>query len=233
MLDPKETGSPPADLMEDNEGSHIIKGLKNLGNTCFFNVVVQILLALDNLRKIILRPDVRIGPLAMLLKELFLKTSEAKGAVDPKKLFSYICSKKSQFEDGGHHCAHEFFLWFCDSLCDEETSEWKKVENGGSASHITTIVDFICTGYLSYTTSRTKCKHISFPNDVPFRGLILSCPSRAQGLPMILMLLRWMIVRVLCQLRNAWICIARKKCYLRAGVMSARQKEKQRRKYLY
>ncbi|CAL4964625.1 unnamed protein product [Urochloa decumbens] len=87
---------------ETVEGSHsmtthgnVIRGLPNLGSSCFFNAMVQILLSLDPLCCKMLQPDVWEGPLSSPLKQLFVETSAlnpARDFLNPKDLYELTCS---------------------------------------------------------------------------------------------------------------------------------------------
>ncbi|KQJ90907.1 hypothetical protein BRADI_4g34490v3 [Brachypodium distachyon] len=166
-------------LVLANCHGNVIKGLPNLGNTCFFNAVLQSLLALDRLRSKMSGPDVPTGALTMSLKKLFVETSasnDAGGALSPKSLFSSICSKYPQFRGYQMQDSHELLRCFLDGLRTEETEARKLLEEA-SSSGVTTIVDSIFGGQLSSTVSSTECTHGSVKYD-QFLDLSLPVPSR-------------------------------------------------------
>ncbi|KAK3133767.1 hypothetical protein QOZ80_6AG0540750 [Eleusine coracana subsp. coracana] len=158
---------------------NVIKGLPNLGNTCFFNAVMQNLLALDGLRRRMLGSDVPTGPLSMSLKKLFVDTSASNdtgGTLSPKNLFSSICSKYPQFRGYQMQDSHELLRCFLDGLRTEETEAWKLAEDASDAG-VPTIIDSIFAGQLSSTVSSTECSHSSVKHD-QFLDLSLPVPSR-------------------------------------------------------
>ncbi|CAL4977295.1 unnamed protein product [Urochloa decumbens] len=101
---------------ETVEGSHsmtthgnVIRGLPNLGSSCFFNAMVQILLSLDPLCCKMLQPDVWEGPLSSPLKQLFVETSAlnpARDFLNPKDLYELTCSVCSGFQIGAQEDSH-------------------------------------------------------------------------------------------------------------------------------
>ncbi|GJN33535.1 hypothetical protein PR202_gb22146 [Eleusine coracana subsp. coracana] len=135
---------------------NVIKGLPNLGNTCFFNAVMQNLLALDGLRRRMLGSDVPTGPLSMSLKKLF---------VEP------VLQMIQGMQD-----SHELLRCFLDGLRTEETEAWKLAEDASDAG-VPTIIDSIFAGQLSSTVSSTECSHSSVKHD-QFLDLSLPVPSR-------------------------------------------------------
>ncbi|KAL6655284.1 hypothetical protein ACP70R_006110 [Stipagrostis hirtigluma subsp. patula] len=162
-----------------NLHGNVIKGLPNLGNTCFFNAVLQNLLALESLRKKMLGPDVPTGPLSMSLKKLFVETSvsnDAGGALSPKSLFSSICSKYPQFRGYQMQDSHELLRCFLDGLRTEEV-EARKLAEDASSAEVPTIVDYIFGGELSSTVSSTECSHSSVKHD-QILDLSLPVPAR-------------------------------------------------------
>ncbi|XP_062193952.1 ubiquitin carboxyl-terminal hydrolase 2-like isoform X2 [Phragmites australis] len=178
--DDKMVGAVDSDALPlVNCHGNVIKGLPNLGNTCFLNAVVQNLLALDSLRRKMLGPDVPTGPLAMSLKKLFVETSasnDAGGALSSKNLFSNICSKYPQFRGYQMQDSHELLRCFLDGLRTEEI-EARKLAEDDSNEGVPTIVDSIFGGQLSSTVSSTECSHSSVKHD-QFLDLSLPVPSR-------------------------------------------------------
>nr|CAB3457505.1 unnamed protein product [Digitaria exilis] len=179
-VDGKVVGAEDTDALGlVNSHANVIKGLPNLGNTCFFNAVLQSLLALEKLRRKMLSPEVPTGALAMSLKKLFAETSpsnHAGGALSPKNLFSSICSKYPQFRGYQMQDSHELLRCFLDGLRTEET-EARKLAEEASDSGVPTIVDSIFGGQLSSTVSSTECSHSSVKHD-QFLDLSLPVPSR-------------------------------------------------------
>ncbi|CAN4107156.1 unnamed protein product [Withania somnifera] len=176
-----------ASIGADGKGDYVIRGLVNLGNTCFFNSIIQNLLAMNRLRNYFLKFDGFAGPLTAALKELFTETrNEAalKKSVNPKSLFGSICAKAPQFRGYQQQDCHELLRCLLDRLCTEELTlrkQNKSSQDGGkSLSSCPTFVDDIFGGRLSSTVSCLECGHTSVVHE-PF--LDLSLPVLTKKLP--------------------------------------------------
>ncbi|XP_072991726.1 ubiquitin carboxyl-terminal hydrolase 2-like [Typha latifolia] len=178
-----EHGHEP--LAVDSVNSYVIRGLSNLGNTCFFNSILQNLLSIDMLREYMVSLDRSIGPLTMALKKFFLETSgadDSKGVLSPKNLFGSICSKAPQFRGYQQQDSHELLRCLLDGLSMEEITA-RKLENSSSeqekstSSSAATMMDSIFGGQLSSTVSCVDCGHTSVVHE-PFLDLSLPVPSK-------------------------------------------------------
>jgi len=98
----------------DDSSRRIVKGLRNLGNTCFFNSVLQNLLLVNGLRDHFLKPTQFFeGPITSAVRKLYVETSlegseqgdnieyefpwfnKGNAAVNPDVLFNDIVAKGS------------------------------------------------------------------------------------------------------------------------------------------
>ncbi|GMP77912.1 hypothetical protein CsSME_00034028 [Camellia sinensis var. sinensis] len=166
----------------DGKSGYVVRGLVNLGNTCFFNSIMQNLLAIDKLREHFLDLDESVGPLTVSLKKVFAETSQEAGlrnVINPRSLFGCICSKAPQFRGYQQHDSHELLRCLLDGLCTEELSARKQNtwENGISKNLGPTFVDTIFGGQLSSTVSCLECGHSSTVFE-PFLDLSLPVPTK-------------------------------------------------------
>nr|XP_009413551.1 PREDICTED: ubiquitin carboxyl-terminal hydrolase 2 [Musa acuminata subsp. malaccensis] len=169
------------------EGSkgYKIRGLSNLGNTCFFNSVMQNLLSIDMLRHYMVNLDRPIGPLTMALKKLFDETrggTDSKSVLSPKNLFGCISSKAPQFRGYQQQDSHELLRCLLDGLYVEERSSDKTQDSWNDQNMATsnlgsTVVDNIFGGQLSSTICCAECGHTSIVHE-PFLDLSLPVPSK-------------------------------------------------------
>ncbi|XP_030060144.1 ubiquitin carboxyl-terminal hydrolase 16 isoform X2 [Microcaecilia unicolor] len=135
----KEASLPPC------SSKMMVKGLSNLGNTCFFNAVLQNLYQTSILRELLkevkmtgttvqLEPlylcltepllvtlEQTPGPLTAAMCQFFTEMQETKGAtVTPKELFSQICKKAVRFKGYQQQDSQELLRYLLDGMRAEE-----------------------------------------------------------------------------------------------------------------
>lgn len=171
-------------ISEDRRDNYRIRGFLNLGNTCFFNSVLQNLLAMNKLRTHYSELSEIVGPLTVSLKMLFLETISEGGSrnlVNPRSLFGCIIAKSPQFRGYQQQDSHELLRCLLDGLSIEELSARKGYSSSDDQTELSnsvpTFVDAVFGGRLSSTVSCFECGHSSTVYE-PFLDLSLPLPTK-------------------------------------------------------
>ncbi|KAL8262853.1 hypothetical protein R6Q59_024202 [Mikania micrantha] len=165
----------------ENGDGHMVRGLINLGNSCFFNSILQNLLAMNKLRDYFKNLEGPAGPLTSSLKKLFVEAGPSTGVrnvINPRSLFVCVCAKAPQFKGFQQHDSHELLRCLLDGLCTEESRVRKRSQDGkNSPKHAPTFVDKIFGGQISSTVSCLECGHASVVYE-PCLDLSLPLPTK-------------------------------------------------------
>ncbi|CAM8921192.1 unnamed protein product [Rhodiola kirilowii] len=162
---------------------YVVRGLMNLGNTCFFNSVMQNLLAMDELRGYFSSLDGSYRPLTVSLKKLFDETgldTGHKGAVNPKSFFGCVCARAPQFRGYQQQDSHELLRCLLDGLSTEElnvSKQIKMIHESVPPNPVPSFVDAAFGGQASSTVCCLECGHASTVYE-PFLDLSLPVPTR-------------------------------------------------------
>ncbi|XP_042343295.1 ubiquitin carboxyl-terminal hydrolase 16 [Plectropomus leopardus] len=135
----------------EEKGGVSVKGLSNLGNTCFFNAVIQNLSQTQLLRQTLnkvteekmnlnIKPDASLdlepivmqldqpGSLTLAMCQLLNEIQESKkGVVTPRELFSQVCKKAARFKGFQQQDSQELLRYLLDGMRAEEI---KRVTSG-------------------------------------------------------------------------------------------------------
>ncbi|XP_009067832.1 PREDICTED: ubiquitin carboxyl-terminal hydrolase 16 isoform X2 [Acanthisitta chloris] len=150
--DSKNEQEKEVSLKEENSRSTTnlevtVKGLSNLGNTCFFNAVMQNLSQTPVLRELLKEakmpgttvkidlPELSMqepqlikldqpGPLTLAMHQFLTEMQETKrGVVTPKELFAQVCKKAIRFKGYQQQDSHELLRYLLDGMRAEEIQQ--------------------------------------------------------------------------------------------------------------
>ncbi|XP_038014953.1 ubiquitin carboxyl-terminal hydrolase 16 isoform X3 [Motacilla alba alba] len=149
--DSKNEQEKEVSLKEENShstanGEVTVKGLSNLGNTCFFNAVMQNLSQTPILKELLkeakipgttikiespelcMEPQLikldQPGPLTLAMHQFVTEMQETKqGVVTPKELFAQVCKKAIRFKGYQQQDSHELLRYLLDGMRAEEIQQ--------------------------------------------------------------------------------------------------------------
>uniref|UniRef100_A0A0E0LX61 Ubiquitinyl hydrolase 1 n=1 Tax=Oryza punctata TaxID=4537 RepID=A0A0E0LX61_ORYPU len=158
--------------------AHAIKGILNLGNTCYLNSLVQCLLVLGKLRARMLGPDTPPGTLGAVLYDLFDQTygvNNAGGLLDMTWLLAYVRKLDSRFVGAFMQDNHELLCYLRKNLDEEDMRMNPPNMQDGAVTP--TVIDSIFGGQLSSYIS-CKCCSFSSVSHVAFHDLSVPLPPK-------------------------------------------------------
>ncbi|TRY94058.1 hypothetical protein DNTS_027299 [Danionella cerebrum] len=181
-----------------SSGVVTVRGLSNLGNTCFFNAVIQNLSQTHYLRELLKKISDKNSCITFapaLPSELETK----KGVVTPKELFTQVCKKAPRFRGFQQQDSQELLRYLLDGMRAEdvkrvhsgitealkssgknvEAEQMKKVikeyEKSGASKNF---VDQVFGGAMSSTVMCKECRTVSLVTET---FLDLSLPVADEG----------------------------------------------------
>lgn len=159
-----------------------IKGIPNLGNTCYLNSLLQCLLVLGRLRAGILGLDAPLGLLGSSLRYLFDdadSVNNAGGLLDPEKLLACVRMLNPEFKGNGMHDSQEALCILRTGLDKEERAmKLSNMQAGAPSAVAPTVINSIFGGQLSVTSSCKHCSVRSLSHDV-FHDLSVPLPQES------------------------------------------------------
>eukprot|EP00743_Colponemidia_sp_Colp-15_P008477 GILK01009217.1.p1 GENE.GILK01009217.1~~GILK01009217.1.p1 ORF type:complete len:896 (-),score=132.96 GILK01009217.1:88-2703(-) len=161
------------------------KGLKNLGNTCFFNAVLQNLNVTSSLASSFGSTRQNEGPTTVALREFYANMHDAapgkaSGSYNPQKLFTQVVRRVPRFRGYQQQDAHELLRFLLDGVQTEENDRLKRESaNTDTGEKKPSMIEEVFQGYLCSTVVCQNCKTISRVCD-PYLDLSLEIPAAVE-----------------------------------------------------
>jgi len=140
------------------EGFNGIKGLVNIGNTCFFNSCIQNLTHIPILRNYLLDSKINNeGSLTVSLRSLMNSMWKESGSLlNPSVLFGEISKRAPLFRRRQQQDSHELLRYLLDGI-DSEERKRIKLTSECAVTDITTFIQDIFGGQLRSTIMCSAC----------------------------------------------------------------------------
>eukprot|EP00347_Sterkiella_histriomuscorum_P016801 403351801 len=184
-IDIKQEGGTQQQVQEDVKDSEYTekdieefhlsyRGLKNLGNTCFFNSTLQCLNASRDFVLLYALPKQHQFPfknancMNVLLRTFFFDVRNGKGSFNPSPVFSGICRRNSTFRGFQQQDAHDLLVNFLDMLVLEHDQLIKRTKQEKMRGLKKSFVEDVFGSFYLNSVLCLDCMRVSRTRDPTF-----------------------------------------------------------------
>lgn len=140
-------------------------GLNNIGNTCFMNSLLQILLHCDELNKYMVSKEFS-KDITKTYSDFILEYNNSNKSISPNLLKKIVGNKFPRFRNFSQEDSHEFIINFLDYLDDmikEEYKDDKDIISNMFDSEIKKIIRAVNINEKSINIQKNRILHLSIP----------------------------------------------------------------------
>lgn len=161
-----------------------IRGLTNLGNTCFFNASLQSLIAIleEDLHNSILLNDINYKVYSHFYEILSVLSIRGQKIVNPSQLLTSLTTKVHQFNNRRQHDSHELILHLLSTIFEEFDKKKPSTPHPLQLLFNGNLAGIVCCQHCQYRSCSIN-KFIDISLEIPGSKHLFRYPTRSVVMP--------------------------------------------------